>query len=284
MKTPLTKSDDRLTKLCEAKAPKRLPQRPGVARQVRDAPEALDRLAGDHLGDEVGDRPRQRRAPLPVDLSNHGQTAAIQGNPVWLSTKDRVFPAAEAEWIRDIKVLVNQYSCPAGYVLNPRDLNQGAGGDDVYACVAYGARNGALDYIGLTASSSGSSQTEAKCRSGATLTNMTRVNGDLNSGAGGDFIYFCIRSGYGQFRHLDFDVTSTSPTFRTPCSWDPKHSFYYSTEARGYVVNEGWTWVGDDLNSGVFNSTYIYACVWYTDAKNCVSGYKYFAGCPREFI
>jgi hypothetical protein len=190
-----------------------------------------------------------------VDASGRGQTATIQGRPSWWWTGDRLVSRSPQEWIRDIQVLINVYSCPAGYLRNPRDLNQGAGGRDIFACVAYGAQAGALDYLGFVFGSRG----DVRC----TVNNSRTLTVDLNSGAGGDFIYFCLRNGTGAFNRLDFDV-STFPYAR-PCGWSPQW------ERPLAVSSPGWTWLGGDLNKGVVFSTYIYPCAWYAGFPRCVT-------------
>jgi hypothetical protein len=76
--------------------------------------------------------------------------------------------------------------CPVNYVKREMDLNATAGGDFVYLCLRYESKATAGDSALSTVETTASLFSSASCFSGG-----SRVNVDLNVGAGGQFVYFC---------------------------------------------------------------------------------------------
>jgi len=187
------------------------------------------------------------------DNSGHGFNASIQGDVVWWAADYR--STNPEEWLSDIKPIFNQYHCQPGYILNTQDLNEGAGGDDIYSCLAYGNRNGAILRLGVVISDN----SDAQCH----FNGLKRVEGDLNSRARGKFINFCISRGQGSIKTIGFDVWKTVPIFTDPCGWSPRYS------RSGAHWNPGWAWIQGDLNKGVRFSKYIYTCVYLDSYWGC---------------
>ena len=103
------------------------------------------------------------------------------------------------QFISDIFVASNSDSAAAqsavssaGYQLIGYDLNAGAGGDYVYCGVRYTDNyNDALKNILFYSSSAAAGSDSAKVSYGSSDITYTRLSGtDLNSGSGGDYIYF----------------------------------------------------------------------------------------------
>eukprot|EP00002_Diphylleia_rotans_P007457 TRINITY_DN169_c0_g3_i1.p1 TRINITY_DN169_c0_g3~~TRINITY_DN169_c0_g3_i1.p1 ORF type:complete len:536 (-),score=113.14 TRINITY_DN169_c0_g3_i1:37-1644(-) len=78
--------------------------------------------------------------------------------------------------------------CPAGYIKNPQDLNQGAGGQYIYLCTSTGEAGFGQPLTDLTAVAASTSSVQ--CPAG-----YTRIERDLNTGARGSYIYWCYQRG-----------------------------------------------------------------------------------------
>ena len=88
-------------------------------------------------------------------------------------------------------------SCPAGWKSPEKfdglngDLNQGAGGKDIFMCYKTGNSNSGWE-AGDLYSVQVVTGKDAACPSGSSrVTALDGLDGDLNQKAGGDFIYLC---------------------------------------------------------------------------------------------
>jgi hypothetical protein len=182
------------------------------------------------------------------------------------------------QWLVDIKVVTSGspgVACPAGYVKDGRDLNEGAGGDYIYLCKLFGSdrsRSISLPSVLIT------KDPAVRCASNS------KLDVDLNKGAGGAYIYFCYnRKGQAPaagglpsqyVKDIAFDVYGTSPTaFNPPCNgWDPRF-----TTVTDFGPGEGWIRAAVDQNSNYYPVVYgdlneaaggkfIYTCVYRVDA------------------
>lgn len=104
--------------------------------------------------------------------------------------------------IRDVKIGID--TCPSGYVRMPTDLNQGAGGSDLFLCIKNNGSSTTGGNYGITdlAIADG-----GPCPSG-----YDRDPTDLNRGAGGADLFLCKRSGYGPLVSNVYLTTSTGAT------------------------------------------------------------------------
>ncbi len=108
--------------------------------------------------------------------------------------------------------LSDSNKCPSGYTLAPTkdflngDLNQSAGGKDIFLCLAL---SGALPLYGLKL------QQSRSCGSGWALTpHPGSLNGDLNQSAGGKDIFLCYSTNPGQGgskKIIDITLTRYKP-------------------------------------------------------------------------
>jgi len=132
----------------------------------------------------------QRLARLDVvatpNMEDHallGAEAAIAKSPeMQIQNTSRSTPLQD--------VYLTQNSCLSGYTKAPAhdglngDLNQGAGGKDIFLCLQYGFYN-PIGNLKL--------DTDRNCASGGSLApRQSGMTGDLNQGAGGSYIYLCV--------------------------------------------------------------------------------------------
>ena len=92
---------------------------------------------------------------------------------------------APSNAITDIKFILNTTNCGSGYTRDSTDLNDDAGGDDIYLCYRKG---GALPIIKLDVVTGITSLVACPRFDGQ---NWTKNPTDLNSDAGGLYIYLC---------------------------------------------------------------------------------------------
>ncbi|MFO0751567.1 MAG: discoidin domain-containing protein, partial [Myxococcota bacterium] len=99
-------------------------------------------------------------------------------------------------------------ACPAGMVRIEQDLNEGAGGLFIYACVRYGARSEALANVGIDELYRENNSAQGRL--------------DLNAGAGGRYLYFKLTPGPATtpIKDIAFTVWSTLPGAEGEiCKW-----------------------------------------------------------------
>jgi hypothetical protein len=124
---------------------------------------------------------------IPFDLNYGGG-----GKYIYLCVKKasvREIIANKYDVITDIKVIFNNDPTPPGYVKNPQDLNQGSGGDDIFACVKKEPyTRHAVAFSDIIADG----QRQANF---APQWGYKRVPGDLDRNAGPYYIYFFTRKG-----------------------------------------------------------------------------------------
>lgn len=227
--------------------------------------------------DSIGD---QMLVVYGTDGANYYATRKARGGWSGFTPVDRARLAGR--YIVDITVVGGTSSavkCADGWVKNPQDLNAGAGGQYIYACLLYGARSNALKSIGiLNRGQHNESQTlnpwydpnntrplksfSDGCSRG------TIVPYDLNKGAGGSYIYFCKSKTDGKS-----DPNSVTPDFLTDIMFRVSATSWANTEKCGgtafkfgkNVWQVTWTdWYGSedvlDLNH-LSGGKYIWLCV-----------------------
>ena len=123
--------------------------------------------------------------------------------------------------IHDVKTVIgdsSSVSCPDGYTKKPENLNEGAGGKRVYACVLWGPRRSGVALPWNMEVTSDLSETTAKLGCADYDDFKARlVDGDLNAGAGGMFMYFCLFSSPAAgptttlLHDIDFVVRDSDP-------------------------------------------------------------------------
>lgn len=135
--------------------------------------------------------------------------------------------------------------CPAGYSKLNQDLNQGASGKFIYLCLTRETTLRApLGINDLTVLNTGSSPVSQYPISFSAVPVSQQSNGDLNQGAGGNYIYFMSKNGADRLIGLGF-VASTAPNPSCSSGW-----------ARVSVTRTG---IDADLNRGA-GGHYIYLC------------------------
>jgi hypothetical protein len=175
--------------------------------------------------------------------------------------------------ITDLEVVTGSTAdvqCPAGYVRNPQDLNEGAGGDFIYLCLRYELYPWAEGTWGL---SNLRVDTYAPGFQGARFSECPdEIDGprrrelidvDLNKGAGGQFSYFCTTyttlpqepTGLlGFIYDIGFATSDTFPADPDP-TVDPVDEV-----CEEQVDPTAFAASGGDLNSFA-GGKYIYACI-----------------------
>jgi Calcineurin-like phosphoesterase len=133
------------------------------------------------------------------------------------------------------KAASDSNQCPSSYTQIPTDLNAGAGGKYIYACITRGdssTRYG-VPLSDLVVTASGKSANI--CPGG-----YSRLSQDLNAGAGGDYVFFCTS------RFAEGSAAVTDLTFIT---------------SDGESCPSGYEKLETDLNSNTGAGTKLYACV-----------------------
>lgn len=93
---------------------------------------------------------------------------------------------AVVDGVEAFTVVKNSVACPAGYTKNETDLNHGTDSDvSIFAC----AKTGSGEFLARIYVAAGQTKNDAGCQPGD-----TRIDQDLNEGAGGWFVYFCTAS------------------------------------------------------------------------------------------
>lgn len=194
--------------------------------------------------------------------------------------------------ITDLEVISGSSSgiqCPSGYTKNPQDLNEGAEGDFIYLCSQYSYFPWAEGAYGLatvqvesyTPGSQGLRDVYCPNKEANTSDGIPAkqelIDVDLNKGAGGAYLYFCVeymalpqdgdpfgedRSGYQFIYDIGF-VTSDSALTGGPFS-DP-NATPKEDACREQVNPHAWLTSGTDLNQ-LAGGIYIYACELHTTA------------------
>lgn len=124
--------------------------------------------------------------------------------------------------------------CPRGMQMINKDLNEGAGGDFVFLCVAKGSSPNPITSIDAISSDN---------RIQRASPGWDLIPGDLNSGAGGKFISLQVKREQGRRALQEIMVTS-----------HPKG---------GNRCPEGWYWIKQDLNQGTTkdHDPFIHLCI-----------------------
>ena len=200
--------------------------------------------------------------------------------------------------ITDLTVITGSSSgiqCPSGYTKNTQDLNEGAGGDFVYLCSQYsylpwadGAY--ALAAVEVESYTPGSQwlrsaycpNKEANTSDGIPA-KQELIDVDLNAGAGGAYLYFCVeymelpqdgtvfggsRPGYQFIYDIDFvsSDSSLNNDFFSDSTASPK-----ADACREQMNPNAILISGTDLNQ-LAGGKYIYACQLLTSSVSFKDG------------
>ena len=118
------------------------------------------------------------------------------GRYIYLCASRRPFGRGSAPAVTDVRIQTSS-SCPAGWKSPEKfdglngDLNQGAGGKDIFMCYKTGNSNSGWE-AGDLYSVRVVTGKDAGCPSGSSrVTALDGLDGDLNQNAGGSFIYLC---------------------------------------------------------------------------------------------
>ena len=118
------------------------------------------------------------------------------GKYIYLCASRRPFGRGSAPAVTDVRIQTSS-SCPAGWKSPEKfdglngDLNQGAGGKDIFMCYKTGEEDSGWE-AGDLYSVRVVTGKDAACPSGSSrVTALNGLDGDLNQQAGGDFIYLC---------------------------------------------------------------------------------------------
>lgn len=97
-------------------------------------------------------------------------------------------------------------NCPADFILDDQDLNQGSGGNYIYLCYKLGPKANAITNLLCNYSSSSSKRGNYELKDGSGKTAIYyRIDVDLNRGSGGKYIYLNTtrNSRYSPIRRVD---------------------------------------------------------------------------------
>lgn len=130
---------------------------------------------------------------VPLNGNNHLSLTEVQVAGVQLPGTPTI-PMPDLSYVTDLTVVAggnNAIRCPGEFKKIDQDLNEGAGGDFIYACVKHGVRADALTRIRVL-----DTPGAATSNSNGLCTNRDGSPGeiipvDLNKGAGGWNLYFC---------------------------------------------------------------------------------------------
>ena len=145
-------------------------------------------------GDDGPSKGCQDRYGELVSTADLNQGAG--GRYIYLCASRRPFGRGSAPAVTDVRIQTSS-SCPAGWKSPEKfdglngDLNQGAGGKDIFMCYKTGNSNSGWE-AGDLYSVRVVTGKYAGCPSGSSrVTALDGLDGDLNQKAGGDFIYLC---------------------------------------------------------------------------------------------
>ena len=157
-------------------------------------------------GDDGPSKGCQDRNGELVSTADLNQRAG--GRYIYLCASRRPFGRGSAPAVTDVRIQTSS-SCPAGWKSPEKfdglngDLNQGAGGKDIFMCYKTGNSNSGWE-AGDLYSVRVVTGKDAGCPSGSTrVTALDGLDGDLNQWAGGDFIYLCQAPWYPPDDHDD---------------------------------------------------------------------------------
>ena len=118
------------------------------------------------------------------------------GRYIYLCASRRPFGRGSAPAVTDVRIQTSS-SCPAGWKSPEKfdglngDLNQGAGGKDIFMCYKTGGSHSGWEPGDLYSVRVVTGK-DAGCPSGSSrVTALDGLDGDLNQNAGGSFIYLC---------------------------------------------------------------------------------------------
>lgn len=182
--------------------------------------------------------------------------ALVVGGLALHGARPRNADAYDYQYVQELKVVSgwsSSVSCGAGWTKKGTDLNKGAGGRFIYACLKYGATTDFETVYAVWGRSR-----DVPCRASTDKkidgANNYNLDGNLNASVGGRYVYFCMRpyqagSGLNTLGDIEFVVISQS----TP-EWLAKDSAKQSCSHQ---------YGGDvdlqDLNDGA-GGAYIYTC------------------------
>ena len=145
-------------------------------------------------GDDGPSKGCQDRNGELVSTADLNQRAG--GRYIYLCASRRPFGRGSAPAVTDVRIQTSS-SCPAGWKSPEKfdglngDLNQGAGGKDIFMCYKTGNSNSGWE-AGDLYSVRVVTGKDAGCPSGSSrVTALDGLDGDLNQNAGGSFIYLC---------------------------------------------------------------------------------------------
>ena len=152
----------------------------------------------------VEDWEEVRRAVLKSCQDRQGElvsTADLNqgagGRYIYLCASRRPFGRGSAPAVTDVRVQTSS-SCPTGWKSPEKfdglngDLNQEAGGKDIFMCYKTGNSNSGWEAGDLYSVRIVTGK-DAGCPSGSSrVTTLNGLDGDLNQEAGGAFIYLCL--------------------------------------------------------------------------------------------
>ena len=157
-------------------------------------------------GDDGPSKGCQDRNGELVSTADLNQRAG--GRYIYLCASRRPFGRGSAPAVTDVRIQTSS-SCPAGWKSPEKfdglngDLNQGAGGKDIFMCYKTGDSHSGWE-AGDLYSVRVVTGKDAACPSGSTrVTALDGLDGDLNQWAGGDFIYLCQAPWYPPDDHDD---------------------------------------------------------------------------------
>ena len=158
--------------------------------------------------------------------------------------------------------------CPVGYVKREMDLNATANGDFIYLCLSYGSKATVGDDAFATVTSVEGITSIVNCGTLGSSNGGTRLDVDLNAGAGGFFVYLCnwtkaenhpdpgVRVG-GSLRDVEFIFAGS---FESLTSRQARCRAAFEDVATGTIDEDLADVVGVNLNSNIFSADPIYAC------------------------
>lgn len=167
-------------------------------------------------------------------VSTVGLNKGAGGRYIYLCASRRPFGRGSAPAVTDVRIQTSS-SCPAGWKSPEKfdglngDLNQEAGGKDIFMCYntagsTSGWEAGDLQSVRVVTGEN------AACPSGSSrVTALDRLDGDLNQKAGGDFVYLC-------------EATWVPDDDDDNESYDSYDSYYYYLDDKHDCLDDNYCW------------------------------------------